>query len=506
VFLFLAAAGALIFKFRERVHPAHMALVLPILFFAGMFALISAPFLQMFNGMLLFGLLLVVIRYGTKEKPFFTDSLVNLIGGLMLTGIGLIGNPFFVLNDSKDWVVKIRLRLKHEQTAQVRSVLRGCFLALPILLVFTALLASADMVFSDFLESLVSWISPPGFGWVEQLFIIGAVAWATSAWLDMLMVDRYTSSKSAPTHTWGSPDAAPYGNEPFTANWQPPVVTPKPPKPFRLGMIESVIVLVSVNLLFFVFVIIQARYFFGGKSNINAEGYTYSAYARRGFFELVIVSLFTMLLIVILDAITRRQGNQTRLFQGLAVGMIVLTLVILVSAFRRMGLYEDAYGFTRLRVFTHVFMIWLAALFVALILDLFRLYPRLFWIGSGVAALGFFATLNLMNVDGFIADRNIDRYYDTGKLDVAYLTSLSDDAVPAMVTLLYETELSEDDHTILVCNLWDRLTQLDDRHESSGVFGYHRNHERAWDLLKDRRDALKDVDSRICPVSYRLAE
>jgi Domain of unknown function (DUF4153) len=37
-----------------------------------------------------------------------------------------------------------------------------------------------------------------------------------------------------------------------------------------------------------------------------------------------------------------------------------------------------------------------------------------------------------LNPDRFIADRNVDRYYRAGRIDVSYLSGLSADAVPAL--------------------------------------------------------------------------
>ena len=54
-----------------------------------------------------------------------------------------------------------------------------------------------------------------------------------------------------------------------------------------LGLIEVATLLISVDLLFLVFVWIQFAYLFGGQANITLEGYTYAEYARRGFFELL---------------------------------------------------------------------------------------------------------------------------------------------------------------------------------------------------------------------------
>ena len=88
-----------------------------------------------------------------------------------------------------------------------------------------------------------------------------------------------------------------------------------------LGFTKSTIVIGSVVLLFIAFVIIQFQYFFGGRVNIGLEGYTYSEYAVKGFGELVMVAFFSLLLLLGLGAITRRESeNQRRLFSGLGVG------------------------------------------------------------------------------------------------------------------------------------------------------------------------------------------
>ncbi len=137
----------------------------------------------------------------------------------------------------------------------------------------------------------------------------------------------------------------------------------KPLVPQFLGFTEAAVVLGAVVLLFAIFVVIQFRYFFGGQTNIGVQGYTFSEYARRGFGELVAVAFFSLLLFLGLSAIVRRQSQiQRRAFSGLGIGMVALVGVMLVSAFQRLLLYEAAYGFSRLRMYTHIFMIWLGVL------------------------------------------------------------------------------------------------------------------------------------------------
>jgi FtsH-binding integral membrane protein len=118
----------------------------------------------------------------------------------------------------------------------------------------------------------------------------------------------------------------------------------------------------------FAFVVVQFQYFFGGTTNIHVDGYTYAEYARRGFGELVTVAFFALLMLLTLSAITKRDTEtQRRVFSGLGVTLVALLLVMLVSAFKRLGLYEEVYGFSRLRTYTHVFLIWIGLLLIATI-------------------------------------------------------------------------------------------------------------------------------------------
>ena len=95
--------------------------------------------------------------------------------------------------------------------------------------------------------------------------------------------------------------------------------------------------------------------------------------------------------------------------------------MILVSAFQRLQLYEGAYGFSRLRTYTHVFMIWIGVLLAAIVVLEVLKKSRMFALAVVLAAFGFGITLNIMNVDGFIAQQNIARSVGGSELDVTYL-------------------------------------------------------------------------------------
>jgi hypothetical protein len=215
-------------------------------------------------------------------------------------------------------------------------------------------------------------------------------------------------------------------------------------RPF-LGFTETTIVLGAVDLLFLFFVIVQFRYFFGGQANISAAGYTYSEYARRGFGELVTVAMLSLGLIMALGYFGRREEpGQERGFNGLSTALVVLLGVMLLSALLRLQLYESAYGFSRLRTYTHVFIYWLALALVVFLVLLYRRQLRRFAPAAFLGSMGFAATLNLMNVDGFIAQHNIQRFLrgevfeaaegrTIPEVDIGYLVGLTSDVMPSLV-------------------------------------------------------------------------
>jgi hypothetical protein len=289
-------------------------------------------------------------------------------------------------------------------------VIRGLLLALPILILFAALLGSADLVFQRELDALLSLLNLERLPeYIFRLIYILAAAGA------LLGVFLHAGQESRDEHLLGAERA---------------VV-----RRF-LGFTEASIVLGGVAILFLAFVIVQFRYFFGGAENISLEGFTFSEYARRVYGELMAVAVFSLLLILALGAVTRRDSLlQQRLFSALCVLIVAMVGVMLVSAYMRLSLYEMAYGFTRLRTYVHVSLIWLALLLAAVVaLELLR-RDRLFAAAALFASIGFSLTLTALNVDAFIVRQNVYRAVRGQGLDVPYLASLSADSVPPLVSL-----------------------------------------------------------------------
>jgi hypothetical protein len=296
------------------------------------------------------------------------------------------------------------------------AILRGVLIAIPVVGIFAALLSSADLVFAQRLHEFISLFrleKLPEYLFRAVYILVGAYA--------LTGVFLHAAQKSQDDK---------------------PADTEKPLVPRFLGFTEATVVLGAVVLLFAIFVGIQFRYFFGGQTNISVQGYTYSEYARTGFGELVAVAFCSLLLFLGLSAIVKRQSPlQRRAFTGLGIGMVALVGVILVSAFQRLRLYEAAYGFSRLRMYTHIFMVWLALLLVVVVLLELLRREHLFPLASLLAVIGFTATLVLVNVDGSIVRQNVRRAAAGHGLDVPYLASLSSDSVPTLVQAFQSSAL-----------------------------------------------------------------
>jgi len=196
-------------------------------------------------------------------------------------------------------------------------------------------------------------------------------------------------------------------------------------------------VLAVLDAIFAAFAIAQAIAAAGAAGEtLRAAGTTYSDYARSGFFQLLWVAGITLVLLVLFSRITAlSEPASKRAFIVLAETAIALTLLIVIVASLRLSLYESAYGFTMLRLYSHIFAGWIAVVFLLLAADLGGLYRRRRWFvgATSLTALALLMVLNFANPEAVVAQFNVDRAASTGKLDPQYLAELSADAVPTLI-------------------------------------------------------------------------
>jgi len=207
-----------------------------------------------------------------------------------------------------------------------------------------------------------------------------------------------------------------------------------------------------VDAVFAVFLVAQAAVIFGGHDYLRrTTGLTYAEYVHQGFGQLTVATALTLLVVWAASRKAPRGTPADRAWIRVSLGVLCgLTLVVVASALHRMHVYQDAYGFTGLRLLVDVFEGWLGILVLATLAGGVALravwLPR-FALFSGVVLL---VGLAAINPDAWVARHNIDRYEASGKVDWTYLRSLSDDALPVLATLppgLVECAVSLDGRT-----------------------------------------------------------
>jgi hypothetical protein len=298
------------------------------------------------------------------------------------------------------------------RSPRARAAVRGAAITLPVVIVFALLLSNADPLFAFWRESIArliaSWEFVPRviFFFVMLVVVLGAYGYVLRA-----------PSKEV--------------NFSFIANTEPMQRTA------LLGATERLMLVSSVAVLFWIFLAAQVSYLFGNAPTVPGSGITFADYARRGFGEITIVATLSVALIVFAESYGE-PGLRPRLLRGVTFALVAALMLLLASAFRRVSLYEQAYGYTVARLYAQAYMIVMAVAIIALAREVSsRLNSgRLFRV-SLAAAVVTFAILVYWNHEGWIATQNIRRFATTGKLDTTYLTrDLSPNAIPSIVGAL----------------------------------------------------------------------
>ncbi|GAB3592977.1 hypothetical protein GCM10027446_14480 [Angustibacter peucedani] len=282
---------------------------------------------------------------------------------------------------------------------RVLGLLRSVAISAALLLVFGLLFASADTVFASFLPS-------PDVGLLPVRVVVGvlvAVACAASAHLALA--------------------GAPWSDVDLPA-----------PRPAR--RVEWLLPVLSLDLMVLAFVGVQVSALLGGHRHVlEAHGLTYAQYTRHGFVQLVAATALTLVVVAVAARRAPRGGAHDRLVAQLALGALCVgTLGVVASALRRVDLYVEAFGLTRLRLLVVVSEVALGVVLLLVVAAGVRWragwLPRALVQVVGLAALA----LALVNPDAQVVRHNVAAQ-PLADLDLVYLQQLSADAVPAMAAL-----------------------------------------------------------------------
>ena len=327
-----------------------------------------------------------------------------LVGGRTWTGVvvGAAAAGLVPLRAARWFLIPLRSMPLPYATARRVLVIGG--MSAGLLLVFGLLFGAADPAYANLLGDLVpTWHAPTA---VQRVVL-------TSGTLGVTAVAVYLAQR-------------------------PPAVdalAPAAARPVRTA--EWLVPLALVDALFASFVVVQLTVLFGDRSHVlKTTGLTYAEYARRGFWQLLVVTGLTLVVIAAAVRYASRSTPRDRLLVRLLLGTLCfLFMVIVASALHRMSLYQHEYGWTRLRLFVSAVELSLGAVFVLLLIAGIRLNGR--FLPRAVVGMAAMTLLGLaaMNPDAWIARHDVDRFRATGQIDTHYLSGLSADAVPVLLSL-----------------------------------------------------------------------
>ena len=192
--------------------------------------------------------------------------------------------------------------------------------------------------------------------------------------------------------------------------------------------------LTVLNVAYLVFCFTQIKVLF------TEQNIKYSEFARKGFFQLMIVSLINIVMILKANNKNLKETEkQEKYKKTMCIVMVIFTLIIIISAFARMTLYQQNYGYTRLRILVDY----------TLITEIILLIPTIIYILKNkidliktyfVIIITMYCLVNFINIDKIIMKNNFNRYKETGYIDLNYIMEMNNSDLIEQLLELKDTE------------------------------------------------------------------
>ena len=324
---------------------------------------------------------------------------VKLFTGTVFSLLSHIGQPFSDLISSRSLI-------KKKDSSKYIYILVGIILAIPTVLITGGLLASADQVFSKSFENLFILLD---FDFLySNLIGLGFIA----------AITYFASYKFV--HYLSSNEFAPHKGK--VAKFEP---------------IVAIIVNASISFMYVVFCGMQIYYLFLQAGTLP-ENYTYARYAREGFFQLLCVCIFNIIIVLICCEFFR----DNKVLSYLNIAISICTFIMIASSAYRMIMYIAEYGLTTTRVLVLWFLILVTFIMIGLLFYIaikkFNLFKYTVILTSVCYLL-----LSFGHIDYFIAYYNINMYSNeklnnhiglryNEYVDYIYINKLSSDAAPVI--------------------------------------------------------------------------
>ena len=134
-----------------------------------------------------------------------------------------------------------------------------------------------------------------------------------------------------------------------------------------------------IGFTYFLFIGFQAKYLFSACVGVLPESFTYAEYARQGFFELCGITAFNVFLLFLMNTFARTITRENKVLSVINIAFSMLTILLLITAMSKLGMYIAAYGFTIKRIQASVFMVWLFLVLSMIICHQKKKIPLVRW-------------------------------------------------------------------------------------------------------------------------------
>ena len=384
--------------------------------------------------------ILFLLMYIYTIKPTYKIKNILLDGANMIfESISLIGDYF------KE--IKLGFNKGIKMSDKTRRILKSLLIVIPVVVIVLMLLSNADMIFENLFSGLINCIKK-----ILQIDIFNDLLGRLIVTFILFMVIGIHSLYLLKIY----------------ANKKDKEIVEKKKK----DLLTMKILITALNIIYIVFDYIQIKSLM---LHHVSSGFNYANYAREGFFELMIVSIINISIILISTKLENSKEN--KYINTMSVLMVFLTLIIIISSFMRMNMYESAYGYTILRLFVYTILICESIMMIPTIMYIFNSNFNIVK-SYMIIAISIYLIINYMNFDNIIAKRNINRYYNDGKIDVIYLQNNGSDNVKLLLDL-YDNTKEDNIKKSLSNYFYDLKSDL----IIDNVFEYNLSKEKALDLL-----------------------
>lgn len=340
-------------------------------------------------------MVVIIILFATMITLAIFDyrKIIKKISLIIFRSIAKIED---MLRDCGNEFSKNEKKCKTEsENKNVKKVMLGILVSLPILIIILMLLSSADTIFANGINQITHSV----FNLIGQIEL-GDIFYR------ILLIALITIYIMA--FVYNIYDMQEEQNENNQENSQ------RISNKISFDNIISNTILTILNFVYLIFCYIQIVNLFIGYSNLPE--YEYANYARQGFFQLMIVSIINLIIIFITTHNKNEASKkQKKYLQIMNVMLAVFTVIILISSFMRMHLYEQAFGYTFLRLMVYFILITEAILIVPTVIYIFNNKIKLVKIYS-IIILTMYIIVNYSNINGMIVNKNISLYLENEEL------------------------------------------------------------------------------------------